>query len=419
MFRYSTNSITVCVILDTRRQTKDGLYPVKVRVIYERKIAYYATGKRLSPEDWEKMDDTRSRRLLEVKDEIQEAFDRVQAVVKELVKNDAFTLETLNIRLKAATGDTVNTAFQATVDALAARGKVNTADWYKYALRSVTGFAGGNIRFSQVTVEFLQRYEQHMLQEKQKYTTISMYMRALQAIINKAKTAGIVKPSHYPFGKGRYEIPQPEVRHMALTVEEIDKIMRYACESDTTEMCRDLWLFSYLCNGANITDVCKLKFSNIRQNDICFYRQKTIARAKRMKLVQAVLTAEMKTIIGRWGNTSWSPDDYIFPFLQGGETPVAERRIIKNITHLINDKMKVIAAKVGLGHISTYTARHSYATVLKRAGVSIAYISEGLGHAHVKMTETYLANFEQEERIKNAALLTHVPKKAKRKISEY
>jgi integrase len=55
----------------------------------------------------------------------------------------------------------------------------------------------------------------------------------------------------------------------------------------------------------------------------------------------------------------------------------------------------------------TYVARHSYATVLKRSGANISYISESLGHSNLKTTENYLASFEKEERIKNAAFLTN------------
>ena len=69
--------------------------------------------------------------------------------------------------------------------------------------------------------------------------------------------------------------------------------------------------------------------------------------------------------------------------------------------------MKQIGETVGIKGISTYTARHSYATVLKRSGANIAYISESLGHADLKTTENYLASFEREEREKNAKLLTN------------
>jgi len=71
-----------------------------------------------------------------------------------------------------------------------------------------------------------------------------------------------------------------------------------------------------------------------------------------------------------------------------------------------NKRLKEIGKSLNIDHLSTYSARHSFATVLKRSGANIAYISESLGHADQKTTENYLASFEQEERIKNAALLT-------------
>ena len=68
--------------------------------------------------------------------------------------------------------------------------------------------------------------------------------------------------------------------------------------------------------------------------------------------------------------------------------------------------MKLIGEALSIGNITTYTARHSFATVLKRGGANIAYISESLGHSDLKTTEAYLASFDREEREKNANLLT-------------
>jgi site-specific recombinase XerD len=69
--------------------------------------------------------------------------------------------------------------------------------------------------------------------------------------------------------------------------------------------------------------------------------------------------------------------------------------------------LKIIGDKLGISGVSTYTARHSYATVLKRSGANISYISESLGHSNLRKAENYLASFEKEERIKNAAFLTN------------
>ncbi|WP_266202863.1 site-specific integrase [Pontibacter kalidii] len=410
MFDYSDNGITVSAMLDTRRANKFGLFPAKIRVTYKRQRQYYSTGKYLAEEDWEKLASTRNRELIEIRNSVQVTAEKVRDAVKALVKDDTFSFDTLNKRLGNATGDTLNTAFKAKIEGLKANGKVSTADWYKYTLRSIELFAGKQVKFSQVTIDWLLRYEKSLLEENKSYTTISMYMRALQVIVNEAKAAGIIKPSQHPFGKGKYEIPQHEGRSISLTIGEIAKIVDYQCKTETEERCRDLWLFSYLCNGANITDICKLKFSNINNGEISFYRQKTLAKAKKKKQIHAVITPEMQAIINKWGNSNAEPNDYIFPFLSGDETPEDERRIIKNVTSLMNKKMKGIGKELGIGSISTYTARHSYATVLKRSGANLAYISETLGHNDLKTTENYMARFEKEERLKNAALLTNFKK---------
>ena len=78
------------------------------------------------------------------------------------------------------------------------------------------------------------------------------------------------------------------------------------------------------------------------------------------------------------------------------------------VKHLIiNDLRLIIAILFFIAFLNfTYSARHSFATVLKRSGVNISYISESLGHSNLAITENYLASFEAEERKKNSILLT-------------
>ena len=64
----------------------------------------------------------------------------------------------------------------------------------------------------------------------------------------------------------------------------------------------------------------------------------------------------------------------------------------------VNKYLKDIGDKLKLPlPLTTYVARHSYATVLKRAGVSTAIISESLGHSSEKITQTYLDSFDNEQ----------------------
>ncbi|QMU30128.1 site-specific integrase [Adhaeribacter radiodurans] len=407
MFDFSDSGVTVTAMLDNRRANKEGLFPIKVRVTYQRERKYYSTGKALSIEDWERLADAKSKRLSGIKNAVQIASDKVKDEVKDLIKNDYFSFDNLNKRLGNSWGDTVNSAFKVRVADLFNDGKINTSRWYKDALNSFVRFGGENIKFNQITVDWLKRYEQYLLNKSYSYTTISMHARALQTIMNEAKNAGITKVARHPFGKGKYEIPEHSGRNMALPLKDIGRIANYDCVRPKARLGKAIWLFSYLCNGANIADICRFKFSNIQNNEICFYRKKTTAKSKRKRLIRALITSEMANIIAEFGNTNNGPDTYLFPFLKGGETPVEEHKAIAKILDLVNDQIEKIGKKLGIGHISTYTARHSFASVLKRSGANIAFISESLGHSDLKTTENYLASFEQEERAKNAALLTN------------
>ena len=407
MFNYANSGVTVSSILDNRRATNDNLYPIKIRVTFQRIRKYYSTGKYLKSEAWEKLPDTKSKKMLSIRFDIQNTFDTVKDTVQGLLYEGGFSFEALNSRLNKSPSDTLNAGFKIKIQALLDNEQVGTHLFYQDAFKSVESYGGENISYTAVTVDWLKCYEKYMLKLGRAYTTIGMYCRAIRSIINEAKRAGIIKENQYPFGNGKYEIPTGTGRKLALTLQQIKSVANYTDGKETTEKYRDMWFFSYLCNGINFADMLTLKYSNIRNGEICFLRAKTTRTSKVKKEVCAILTPEMNAIIMKWGNKSQKPDEYIFKYLTGKETPFKEKDVIKAVTKLCNKRLKKIGTTLGIESLSTYTARHSYATVLKRSGANIAYISESLGHNDLKTTENYLASFERDERVKNASLLTN------------
>ena len=92
-----------------------------------------------------------------------------------------------------------------------------------------------------------------------------------------------------------------------------------------------------------------------------------------------------------------SSDTYIFPVLSPNLAPERERQLIQQLTHVINDNMKTVVKAIGIENdVTTYAARHSFATILQRSGASTEFISEALGHSNVRTTQNYLAGFEDE-----------------------
>ena len=369
MFKYTKDSVSVFTVLDTRRPKADGKYPVKVQVGFARKQKYYTTSKTLSVEEWRKLPTTKLRSLVQVREEIEARFNIVRDFVRDLTDAGNFSFYTLNMRLNGATAGTINTAFEAKIERLKQAERVGTMWVYKTTLNSIERFAGKSIPFSDVTPKWLQEYENHQREIGRNTTSISITMRTLRAIISEAKHCGIIRPVDDPFNKGKYEIKNGHGRKLALTLEQIGQISRYDDGTETTAKYRDYWLFLYLCNGINVTP-------------------------------------PMQAVIDRWGNPP-KADNYIFPILTGKEDAFRAKLVSREFITKINLRMKRIGEAIGVGKITTYAARHSFATVLKRSGANIAYISESLGHQDLKTTENYLASFEREEREKNAALLTN------------
>jgi site-specific recombinase XerD len=126
------------------------------------------------------------------------------------------------------------------------------------------------------------------------------------------------------------------------------------------------------------------------------------------------LQPETKAIIEKWGNKKKDGNTFIFPVLTGKETPVRQRQLIQQLTHTINDNMKDIAEDLEINMpLTTYVARHSFATVLKRSGASNELISEMLGHSNLKTTENYLGSFENDTLKDTTKALTTFKRKEK------
>jgi integrase len=406
LFYGSHGSITVSVVCDNRRETNDGKYPVKVRVTYKRERQYYKTGKKLTLDEWNELPNTKKSVLVSIRKELQAAFKIIDDIVMEMNNDGNFSFETLNMRLGKAVTDTVNTAFAAKIERLEKDGAIGNMMNYQTAIRSIERFAGNRITFDSITAEWLKRYEKHLLEEGKSYVTVSIYIRCLRAIMNEAKKAGILKESQYSFGEGKYKIPTGKGRKLALTLPQIKSIKSYSDGKEATERYRDLWFFSYLCNGINFGDMLQLKYGDIEGDVIRWYRAKTINTSEKKEKIEAVITPEMSILIEKYGNPDKSAGNYIFPYLKGGESPMERKMIIKDVIKRTNKRLKTIGDAVGIKGLTTYVARHSFATVLKRSGAHVAFISESLGHSDQKTTQNYLASFEIEERKKNAALLT-------------
>jgi integrase len=415
------DKVTLSAVLDARRAVAGGGYPIKYRVTHEQKQVYYHSGQTWSDlKRWDKIESTRDAEAVKLREKLKKGIAIFKKDIDELQDGDGFSFEALNNRRKKGRGNNVIDAMQFLIDSLIADGRIGSAEAYRTTRLNLKYFKGTDVAFRDITPDFLKDFEKwlrstHTVKNDEganvkirakTSTSVGIYMRALRAVLKTALKEGEISPSRYPFGEGKYQIPESSGNKRALTLDQIGKLMAEPIITQNELRSRDLWLFSYLCNGANLHDVLRLRFPITPDGDFKFTRKKTENTKKKNK-DEIIVTQlpKMTEIISRWGNP-FNPKGYVFPFLYEGVTPTDEKRIVKVTTRLINTHMIALGEKVGIGPVTTIMARHSMATILKYSGVSTEYIKESLGHSDLKTTENYLKAFPDKVRRENSELLT-------------
>jgi integrase/recombinase XerD len=158
----------------------------------------------------------------------------------------------------------------------------------------------------------------------------------------------------------------------------------------------------------NIKDVALLKNRDINGEFLMFERSKTERAMKSdPKIITVYINEDMRKIMDRWGNADKVPESYIFTILSAGETALRKYQLVQQFVSFVNKYMREIAKRLDIDkRATTYVARHTFSTVLKRSGASTEYIQEALGHVDVRTTENYLDSFEIEVKKEFAGRLT-------------
>lgn len=401
MYRFRKDGISVIAVVDRRRKKNNGLFPVKIEVIYKRTQKYYPTGKDVTSEEWESQ--PKARRLSDKFASIERSFHLVCNEVERLADKGEFSFSMLDARLGNASM-TVNEALEAKMKTCLARGHVNSFYRCRSALHAIERFGGRRIMFTEITPQWLSRCERFWYDEGKGTTTVNIYMKTLRSVMKAALDAGILRDADFPFGGG-YRIPPSRNRRMALDKKVISLIADWKGDAET-EYWRDLWLFSYLCNGINFCDMLFLRRKDIIDGEVTFVRSKTSETAGSLRVIHAAMTPKMCEIIERRGNgLKGRPDGLLFRHAKGNEGPVEAALLVRKVIARCNICLHRIADELGIPRFTTYSARHSFATVLMKSGTDISYISESLGHASLSMTRHYLAGYGKDERRIYAGLL--------------
>lgn len=212
--------------------------------------------------------------------------------------------------------------------------------------------------------------------------TISFYMRNLRAVYNCAVMKGLSEQSR-PF-KDVYTGIDKTVKR-AIPLEVIKKIKELDLSSSPTlDFARDMFLFSFYTRGMSFIDMAYLRKSDLK-NGILSYRRKKTGQKLYIKW-----EACMQGIVEKHASKSM---EYLLPIISDSSS--RRRKQYENALRLVNHKLKQIAEILCLSvPLTTYVARHSWASIAKTKNIPLAVISEGMGHDSETTTQIYLASLD-------------------------
>lgn len=394
---------TIDVLAETYRITSKGCIPIVLRVFKDGKKKIVRMGISVHPEHWDATknkikSNCPNKEYLDsiitgILSKYQKQILEFQSIGKDYSLNQL--IEAVDKPLRNIS---VSEYLESIIQGLMKENRVGNATHYQALYNSLEKFSKINqLQFVDIDVAFLNKYETHLRGIGNKGNTISIKMRTLKAVYNRAVKDNIIKQDYYPFNDYNVSKLKDTTRKRSISKEDIQKIIDLDVEVITKrpqsliQFSKDLFLFSYLGCGINMVDMAHLRKENLFDSRVMYKRHKT------GKQISFLLHPLAKDIMEKYNSNLTG---YIFPILDDSVHATAEQqfRRIKKITYVANKNLKKIGDAIGLQiPLTTYVSRHSFATILKRSGVNVAIISEALGHSDLKTTQIYLDTFENSQ----------------------
>lgn len=288
----------------------------------------------------------------------------------------------------------VLTFMKEVADGLQMGGNFGTAHVYRSSLNAIIAYCGGeDFTFNEITPEWLKGFEIHLRKRKCSWNTVSTYMRILRAVYNRAVDNNEAKYIPRLF---RYVYTGTRAEHQrALETGDVEKIFAglilLSGVNPAMQRARHFFILMFLMRGMPFVDLAYLRKSDLHANVITYRRRKT------GRPLSVTLTNEAMRIVRMYMNQDvHSP--YLFSFLRSPEGTMEAYREYQLALRSFNRQLLILGEFLGIpNRLSSYTARHTWATTAYYCEVHPGIISQSMGHSSITVTETYLKPFQNKK----------------------
>lgn len=387
---------SIKVILHKSWKHKEGTYPVVLQMIHNRKKKLLYTGHRVTEEDFDaalqkvspganSVLSARAIRLInrDIKHQVNELWKKVRTLER---RGAGFSVKDFSNKPEQPDSICFLKYMSDQIDDKRKSGHYGIAEAYQYTLNSFSLFLKKQtFPVSGITPPLIRMYTDFLVEHQASPNTIAYYMRNLKTIYNRIIADGVRKACNCPFKSVRTGIGRTPKR--AISREELSRIvnLRFDAKSERhLEIARDIFMFSFYCRGISFVDIILLKKKDIVSDTITYFRQKG------KQPVRVSITTQMQELMDKYTCDT----EYLFPILN----PLSPQPLYKQYKlalKRINYGLKSVGKRAGVKYpLTTYMARHSWATLAKSLGIPVSFISEGLGHTSERTTLIYLKEID-------------------------
>lgn len=368
---------------------------ISYQLTHQRRTRHIPTAIRLLPEQWDpvfrQVVPDASGRLMASQRTIENDLVRLRRIIGDLTRTGrAFTAEEVVERFRALPAETGALAFmRGRIAQLTAENRHGTARNYTRTLNSFSAFLEGvDLPFAAITEQLVEEYDAYLRRRGVVRNTVSFYMRILRSVYNKAVRLRLAEPAQ-PFSNVYTGVDT--TRNRAVDERLIRRLREMELPpAGPLSLARDLFVFSYCTRGMAFVDMAHLRKSDLRDGAIHYVRRKTGQR------MSVALEGCMREILRRYEpRTRHTP--YLFPVLTETDPRRAYAQYQVALNYY-NRLLKRLSAMLGLeSGLTSYVARHSWATAARNHRVPLTVISAGMGHTSERTTRIYLAALECSE----------------------
>jgi len=392
--------IKVAPILYTSKKLSNGEHPIMIRLTLKGKRKYIGLGVNCKASCWDEVNNLPSKKHPQQKELVILINDLVNTISKKIYSaensNIILTLEELAQSIENKTSSptqSLSAYIDQICEILKADGKIETNNIFRSTKNAWTKFFKKEIfHFEDINPKSIHDFEQAGERRGNMPSTTFLYLRTVKTIINMAKREKICGPEYDPFQNYSFaKFRRIKTRKRAISREDFRKIEELELDEKSRLFhSRNYFIFSFYAGGINFVDLAQLKWANIEKNQLFYTRKKTNELINVPLMGQAVKILE---IYKRFSNCK--KDDFIFPILSAiHSTSISITNRLHKVNHQINQDLQQIGETLKLDvKLTTYVARHTFATVLKKEGISVSIIGQALGHEDEKTTRIYLDSF--------------------------